>query len=229
MGLVQSAVSNKQLPVTMSSSSTPESLITSRFQLNVARALNPVAPSLAALHINRARSLQEQYLGTCDNLALSHCANCGAFLLDGTGSMRIIRHARTKRRPKREGQSSRPVRALHMLCSVCGHEGEVPVETDNASIHLPITKKEVDAIVPISGSSNVALPIEQSESKTILRNPQSRGAPSPASAFHPAPRPKVRPKKSTGLQDMLARNRQREEQDKKKQTGSGLSAFLDGL
>ncbi|CAL1700722.1 unnamed protein product [Somion occarium] len=40
-------------------------------------------------------------------------------------------------------------------------------------------------------------------------------------------RSKVRSKKKSGLQDMLARNRERQEQEKKKQTSS-LSGFLEG-
>ena len=42
-------------------------------------------------------------------------------------------------------------------------------------------------------------------------------------------RAKSRAKKKTGLQDMLARNRERQEKEKKAGAGTGLAAFLQDL
>ena len=47
---------------------------------------------------------------------------------------------------------------------------------------------------------------------------------------NPGPKSKPRPKKKAGLQEMLARNRIKEEKEKQtSQRSSGLVAFLDGL
>ncbi|TCD69665.1 hypothetical protein EIP91_006682 [Steccherinum ochraceum] len=241
----------------MSSASTPDTLVTSRFQLDVARVLQPVAPALAALHVRRSRSLR---LGTRDNLASSHCASCGVFLLDGTGSKRIIRHARTKRRPKAEGECSRPVRAVQISCSMCGHEEETPVAPKDA---LSPPEKAAPPKRPAETAQNwrtvnqkVSTSEEVQSWRTGNQKNVSTGSPTTAPPLAPskevpptktsavsappstqklggmpqgnaAARQKNRPKKSSGLQDMLARNRQREEQEKKQ--AGGLSALLEKL
>ncbi|KAF7793659.1 hypothetical protein EIP86_004774 [Pleurotus ostreatoroseus] len=55
-------------------------------------------------------------------------------------------------------------------------------------------------------------------------------SPSASSASESGPtRMRARPKKKSGLQEMLARNRERQEQEKRSGTSGGLSAFLETL
>ncbi|KAH8105862.1 hypothetical protein BXZ70DRAFT_398318 [Cristinia sonorae] len=214
--------------------STPQSTATTIFQLNVPRILEPIAPALAALHVRRSRALPE----TCDSLALTHCASCGTFLLDGTGSVRVVRHARSKRRPKKEGASSRPGRMMRMSCSICGHEQNAPIEETMARVRSSFPGKNAPTITPKTSSEpskTPSVPVLKDGicppqiSKQSLSSCLPSAQPTPLQGGNAQVRAKSRPKKASGLQDMLARNKQREEQERKKQGGTGLSAFLEGL
>lgn len=218
----------------MSPAPTSESSVTARFQLNVARVLEPISPSLAALHVNRARLTREE---TRDDLALSHCTICGVFLLDGTGSTRILRHVRRRKRPKKEGESPRLVRAMRLSCGVCGHEEDIPVETRGNSIREKKPTVGIGTAIPEPPKSTPTTALKSVGSSTHPRmsgrysSRSSQGSTFQGSGnLQPptSPRPKTRLKKSSSLQDMLARNKQREEREKQKRS-IGLSAFLEGL
>lgn len=210
----------------MAAPSSSETTITSAFQLKASHLVHSVSPSLAAQYIQKARSHKDQ---EHDSLALTHCARCGVFLLDGTGSTRIIRYARTKRRPKKAGECSRPPRVLRLTCRMCGHEADVPLEATERT--APEPKQDMVKVSVAPAKVATSLP----RSSVVATFPAIESKKPPVSHTLGADvnatsnsyvKPKARPKKPTGLQEMLMRNKKREEQEKQ---SSSLAAFLGGL
>lgn len=250
-----------------------DDLSTSKFRAQLPLAIHPVSPTLAALHATRARLLHHPGPDT-DVLKDTNCTKCGAYLLDGTGSIRTVRKTR-KSRTKKGPKTSQPyVRVLRRSCGMCGCEEDLP---------LGVAKEAMPKVGPIAATGPSTLPTQQragssqsfaastsiasqSRSPSIVPLRQSSPVPSsmhtrPPSAapspiatpalpstanskvstpfkLSPAPSPapstldaraKARPRKKAGLHDMLARNRERQEQEKKAGVGGGLAAFLEGL
>ncbi|KAI0638170.1 hypothetical protein C8Q77DRAFT_1153839 [Trametes polyzona] len=76
-----------------------------------------------------------------------------------------------------------------------------------------------------SRSSSIVPPPSRSSTASA---PSASAKPAGAQTSDPA-QPKARPKKKAGLQSLLARNREKQEQEKNAKRDSGLSAFLQGL
>lgn len=230
-----------------------DDLITSKFRIQLPLAIQPASRSLAALHVTRARLLHHPGPET-DVLRDTHCTKCGVFLLDGTGSVRLVRKARrTKGKKNAKSPGPRPYdRVLRRSCRMCGSVEDVPLEktgrglsVDNGNVDGPEATKLLIARTP-----SVATPPTGQTSATSSRPPSvaPNAVPPPppppsskastSAEKSPVPsqsrvnldaRAKSRPKKKSGLQDLLARNRERQEQEKKAGAGAGLAAFLQGL
>ncbi|PPQ94022.1 hypothetical protein CVT25_009870 [Psilocybe cyanescens] len=179
---------------------------TTKFEQAIAFAILPVSSELAALHTSRTRSHSHLY----------SCFRCGTDLT--TSGTRLVRSKRS---------ATRPLHVLSTSCHACGEIALTPVDTGNAGRYPPCRK-----------SSQIFL------SKHVTQ----KRAPSPSSAIFPKvpspspaklPIPNLTPnlqvyktsKKKFGLQQMLQRNREKEQ--KRTQTEAakpaGLSAFLSTL
>ncbi|KAH9844291.1 uncharacterized protein C8Q71DRAFT_39006 [Rhodofomes roseus] len=216
---------------------------TAKFQLAVPHILGSVSPGLAALHAARARRLHPADA----TLRTTHCPACGAGYLDGGGEYRSVRSNDRQRRVNRMDKTP-PRRSLHMLCGVCGHREELPIEPEGASSFVPPRKRRktvasnadipnlpnANAVAAKSGEAVHARSEPKPAGLADSRQSQTKAGPSSRTTdgSHNTPatiaRSKARLKKSTGLQNLLARNREKQEQEKKA-TGSGLSAFLQDL
>ncbi|OBZ70402.1 hypothetical protein A0H81_10008 [Grifola frondosa] len=214
------------------------STTTTQYQLALPLLLSRVSPGLASLHASRARLLNP----TDTSLLVSHCSKCGAHLLDGFGMVRSVR----KKRRLSSGSSF--ARVVRKSCKICGHAEEVPIETTNATLfpkpRAGIKPQHVSSFnasysPATSQPSAPSQPTVSSLSRSPSVNPPSSGRSSersstpimssqePSSVLA-ASRSQARSKKKSGLQQMLARNRERQEQEKQIK-GQGISAFLQGL
>lgn len=232
-----------------------DDLITARFRVQLPSVLQHASPALAAFHATKARLLLHP-APEADVLRPTHCVRCGAYLLDGTGTVRAAR------RPVRgQTRGAKPyVRVLRRSCGSCGGEEDVPLEqaeavARQACANAGAAKASVQPALPATQRATPDTPATvQSRPSSLAPSRQPSQTPSTAPsrqhsqtpvATPPVPsrtatpavgpaqnapdaRAKSRPKKKTGLQDMLARNRERQEQEKKA-AGGGLAAFLQDL
>ncbi|GJE85022.1 hypothetical protein PsYK624_010990 [Phanerochaete sordida] len=247
----------------------PEDLATARFRAALPAVLQPASPALAAFHATRAR-LALHPAPDADVLKTTNCMRCGAYLLDGSGAVRVVRRALGKGRGRGRGRPY--VRVLRRSCALCGCDEDLPLEKSapkrearaGAAASLataPVPSgaaktgsvQSAGASTPLAAQSRLssAAPSNQlsrtpsaAPSRQSSQAPTSQPTPVPSSAsgkasasskasLAPAQNPldaraKTRPKKKTGLQDMLARNRERQEQEMKAASG-GLAAFLQDL
>ena len=105
-----------------------------------------------------------------------------------------------------------------------------------APVKAPSTSGE-QSVSPSRGLSSrapsIAAPAQSGTSRTttpVPTRPSSRPAAAATASKPQEPqKSKSRPKKKSGLQDMLARNRERQERDKQAGSSGGLAAFLENL
>ncbi|KAI0318695.1 hypothetical protein OF83DRAFT_919201 [Amylostereum chailletii] len=204
--------------------------------------LHHISPSLAACHASRARILEPEDT----SLALAHCHKCGTYLLDGSGSIRTTRLARSSKR------RTRCTTHLRTHCTVCGHVGCVPLpptDGDAPSASFPMPRASARLLNPPSTMASAphaisSRPAQSALDKTPQHAPSSRSHSTlnPSPSVHPLPISaasqsqtapqtqvkKTRPKKKAGLHELLARNRDKQQQASG-QPGAGLSAFLTDL
>ncbi|KII95140.1 hypothetical protein PLICRDRAFT_169820 [Plicaturopsis crispa FD-325 SS-3] len=204
---------------------------TAKFQLNIPATLLSASPGLSALHASRFRSINTTDAALLDQ---THCASCGVF---DAGSTSSVRTARPKKR-RRQSTS----REMLKTCGVCGYETRMPLETGNAAL-FPRTKKTRHAatataslsvprsVVPSVAAATPATTMAPTPSQPSFPSPDRRS--SSVNPADPGPRSGTRPKKKSGLQNMLARNREKaaaeQKGSKEGAPSSGLAAFLSGL
>ncbi|KAI0349419.1 hypothetical protein OH77DRAFT_1231972 [Trametes cingulata] len=109
----------------------------------------------------------------------------------------------------------------------------------HAPVSQPHASRSLQSPATPGSSRSSSLTPAPSRSASLVPS-GSRSTPTPAGSAAPAkpgqmsvnkqeaPQSKARPKKKAGLQSLLARNREKQEQEKKRE-GQGLSAFLQGL
>ncbi|KAF5333170.1 hypothetical protein D9611_002478 [Ephemerocybe angulata] len=199
---------------------------TTRFQQAVPYLLLPVSEPLSALHATRRRL---HYSPCPDDPNV--CAACGSCLHTGTTQYRV---ARSKSKKSRVAQTT---------CLACDHVRITPLAlyssttTKTSVFHIPSAGPDArDGIASNAVASMQPPPLLPA---ARLDNPRdSSERPTASSSTLQTPRSgaagkitQTRQKKKTGLQAMLARNREQEQERAKSQTKheGGLSAFLDGL
>jgi len=170
--------------------------------------LRSVAPGLAALHAVRLRKqLYAEHLLDPPAVSPLTCPRCGHTSL----SIRT-RHKGKKRR-------SQKVNSIERTCSTCMFVEALP------QVNSPPRLSRKAAALVLRTSSPSTTP-HGSFASAALQQTKSNPEPQPA--------PKRSHKKKSGLQELLARNRAREEQQRQKQAAEAkmkgsLSSFLDGL
>ncbi|KAI0796685.1 hypothetical protein C8Q75DRAFT_741963 [Abortiporus biennis] len=200
---------------------------TSSFQFSLPFVLQSASPALASLHATRARLLHHPDLPT-DVLASTHCNHCGAYSLDGSGTTRFIR----QRRKKGVKLSNSPPLFMQRTCNICGHVEKISLQ---ALPHPPTGKPFItQSDIPQNVSPSPSLcSITTTNTPSVQTSRQNTPTPGVQSSKRNNTsedvESKARQKKSRGLQDLLARNREREAKIKKTQQAQGLSAFLETL
>ncbi|TBU40119.1 hypothetical protein BD309DRAFT_968167 [Dichomitus squalens] len=230
------------------------------FQLAVPHLLASITPSFAALHATRVRLLYPSdplFSGThCAQCGTPLIANDSQTRSvrkkrrkssggDAVGIRALRRSCRTcgheedvllgvnrapafpmpRDRARREPSTNKPPRAS----SVASHSPAEMSSSKPESARPRASEPIVSSSTPGSSRPSSVTPTRS------MSIPSS--APSPRPPTHAVPiaqdqtKIKARQKKRSGLQSMLARNRERQEQEKKREgcQGAGLSAFLQGL
>ncbi|KAG2156120.1 hypothetical protein DEU56DRAFT_221048 [Suillus clintonianus] len=204
------------------------SAVTTKFQTALPFALLSVSPGLSALHASRARSL---YPEEFDPSSTTYCLRCGSYLLAADGSLEL--HRPRKRRKVTCNKSN----ALKITCHRCGFVSYTSFDRRETFSKLePTTGAKLSLPSPI--------PAESVSSRSDLKSEEER---TPSSSRSSVPVdlstvahstrgstsvPHARPKKKTVLQEMLARNREKEAvrtKSQQKPPPSGLASFLSIL
>ncbi|KAJ3474454.1 hypothetical protein NLI96_g12451 [Meripilus lineatus] len=229
------------------------SLTTTKFQFAIPFVLQSTSPSLAALHATRTRLLHHPDPAT-NLLASSWCPICGQYLHDGSGTIRSVRKPTGNRKKVKRTSKHQFVRVLRKTCHVCGHSSDTPIRPDQhgvpqnppaihneappssssrpSSTSTPDPPSRRQHVQAISSSTTTERCHSPHTPRGVLTREESVHPETPSSGpSTPIPTvPKARTKKHRGLQDMLARNRERQEQERKSDSqNKGLSAFLEGL
>ncbi|KAF7977422.1 hypothetical protein HWV62_3566 [Athelia sp. TMB] len=187
----------------------------SSFSADLARALLPISPHLAALHAARGRVHEH------------HCRRCGDYL----PRVRLVRAGTG--------------RVKRSTCAACGHAENTPLDRGNASLFPRVKRRQnVGAAVLPSATALPSIEIAPASiagDVPTARN-EARAEPQPPPSQRPRDRAtpsqlanaggaaRDRSKKKPGLQEMLARNRAKEKsKEGKPGAGSGLADFLSTL
>lgn len=226
---------------------------TAKFQLALPHLLAPISPHLAALHATRVRLLHP----ADSSLADTHCTRCGAPFLATGGHTRSIRKKSRKSRdgpsvvvrilrrscgacgnnddvPLNAGTASAP--AFPSVRERARRKSSTAPRVSTAATpavfvaaqqqHASVSQPRASRSLPSSATPG------SSRSSTVAPTPP-RLAPTPAPPSVKLPesqQAKARPKQKTGLQTLLARNREKQKQEEdRKRDSQGLSAFLQGL
>jgi hypothetical protein len=181
--------------------------------------LGPVSPSLAAYHYLRSPT---------DNPA-SRCSRCGHVLVPGISHSRIVPSSATQRRKKTRPSPNTPiVHCLKQSCATCGHVNNTLLsDFHRRNVMAPRPYYPAVTVTPRTpGTDQCPLP----DPPPL---PSSHPRPTPQPSASPQPQPPIksrrsRPKHKAGLQEMLARNKERQHEAANRGT-SGLTTLLHGL
>ncbi|KAJ3722868.1 hypothetical protein F5878DRAFT_600259 [Lentinula raphanica] len=222
--------------------------VTAKFQNSIPYTLQSVSPALAALHTRRIRKISTEPTNT-DSQA-HHCAQCGFYLFDGDSSTRIVRIKRRRTdAPTRIHNGSSSSRARQSTCLQCGWVNVTYFDLDSEPASLfPIRKPSLSSkaddskrphhdlatvnAIPETDAPHIgfhALSAQQQPTSPQLVN-SSRSSAKSDSISVPV-KSKSRPKKKSGLHEMLAQNRAKEEKAKNASSNgqTNLAAFLESL
>lgn len=202
-----------------------DSDVTAKFQNAIPFALRPISPALSALHTRRIR--------TGEPISSETCQKCGFYLFAGDSSTRVVRTDSSKRRRKTSGgidkrsssSSSSSTRARQSTCLHCGSVTEFPLPSSlfpkRKAYNLEVEQPSI-TVATSSDSSADPKKVQAVAAVSTFSGPDTPAAPVKS---------KSRPKKKSGLQEILAQNRAKEEKTKKSSNTdqSNLVAFLDSL
>lgn len=232
---------------------------TAKFQLALPSLLTPISPHLAALHATRARILYPADPALADTHC-TRCGAPFLATGGCTRSIRKkSRHSkddpasglRTLRRSCRVcgydndvqlSTTNTPAfpktrdRARRKSSATVPRAPGAATFTVSSSSSAQQAKQQPQTRAPESQPLPPSATPSSSRSSSLVPPPRSVATPVPAESTkslpsHGSVQSKPRPKKKTGLQSLLARNREKQEQEKKRDAGQGqgLSAFLQAL
>ncbi|KAL1743742.1 hypothetical protein HDZ31DRAFT_40239 [Schizophyllum fasciatum] len=197
---------------------------TAKFQEALHLSLLPVAPGLSAVHATRCRRAEAS-----PTLADS-CSKCGAHALDGTGSIRIAR------KPRSDGDDGPSSKSVTRTCRLCGWVDTLACSGQSNASAFPRMKHgrrmgakpaplQSAPSSPLVQTIDSALGSQVKVEKTTIVSSSTIQPTEP-----PGPRSRARKKKSSALQEMLARNKQSSQPQENNSSGqSRLAAFLHDL
>jgi hypothetical protein len=154
----------------------------------------------------------------------ARCSRCGHVLLPSASHSRIVPSSGSHRTRARRRPTTPAVHCLRQSCATCGYVNNTLLSVFHDS----------DVTAPPRPCPTVTMsPRTHSADQCGLPDP-----PGPSSHHHPTSQPlagpqpqrsrRSRPKHKAGLQEMLARNKERQHEATNKGV-SGLSTFLHGL
>ncbi|KIJ70508.1 hypothetical protein HYDPIDRAFT_105257 [Hydnomerulius pinastri MD-312] len=226
------------------SSSSDLAVATTKYQLSLPLALHSISPSLSALHATRACTLHQEASGIFRS---THCAKCGSYYFSGDGPSYLSRRKKKGKQPR--GVTSVP-KIFQRTCHSCGFSANSTTDYVEPSLlsHATIAQPSTSAQPPGASGAATPTPIPPpltkipQESESLIRadviiNATTPKNGAPASLQTPSKQSSHlktnRTKKPSTLQEMLARDRRREEtskaQKKTNDNQGGLAAFLQGL
>lgn len=207
--------------------------------------VHSVSPSLAAYHYLRLRKAQIDS-GSIP-FSRNRCSKCGYLLLHGTSNTRLVRFYTTRTNKKRIPSTPRSpiVHSVQQTCTTCGYVNNTLLQPVNHNflfhprnlLTSPQSSSRPSRPVPqqvtphTPGTDQLALP-DPTPASTDL-HPPLHSSPSLPPLANAQPQPRTKPRKSrpkhkTGLQEILARNRERQ-RDAADRGSAGLSTFLHSL
>ncbi|KAE9410612.1 hypothetical protein BT96DRAFT_912749 [Gymnopus androsaceus JB14] len=192
---------------------------TAKFQTAIPYTLLAISPALSDLHTRRTHQKDTE-------LVPENCPRCGVYLFAGDSSTRVVRtkRRRTGRTDTPNTRSNKNTRARQTTCfqSSLFPRRKRPISQSNVNSALEQLPASIYRTLTSSASTSSIV------STTTVAVPSPK-----AVVASTIPRSKSRPKKKTGLQEMLAHNRVKEEKARNAsaatRTHSGLAAFLDSL
>jgi hypothetical protein len=186
---------------------------------SVLAAIGPVSPALAAYH----------YLRSPTDNPVSRCLRCGHILVPGISHSRIVPSSATQRRKKARASPNTPiVHCLRQSCATCGHVNNTLLsDFHSRNVIAPPRPYPAVAVTPRTPGT------DQCPLTDPPPLPSSHPPPTPRPSASPQPQPPIKSRRSrlkhkAGLQEMLARNKERQHEAANRGT-SGLSMFLHGL
>jgi len=194
-----------------------------------------VSPSLAAYHhVKFHKPLDPPADGP-----LFRCSRCGHQLLPGTSHTRLVRSSPTPKRKRRhKGRRSDPiVHSIEQTCATCGYVNNTPLHRPISHLHgdnVTTPPPLVETVGPHTHRTDQCLPPDPTPVPSPSHHhPPRHSFPSPPAPPSPQPQLQARPKKSrpkhkAGLQEMLARDKDRQRKAANT-SSSGLAPFLHTL
>jgi len=132
------------------------------------------------------------------------CKSCGSYLSTHVTVVRNRQHSRV----------------IKTTCNACGRVHSIPLQKGNSTT-FPSRKRKASTPIPIP---DISLPL-LSTNQSLITSTTSTPAASSTKLSKP-----LKNNKKSGLHDMLKKNREREQEQKRAETSSGgLSAFLTTL
>ena len=228
---------------------------TTKFQLAIPCVLDQISPGLAALHATRAHRAHDVDVSfsppRCPRCGASFLHGAGSIRIIRRTKTKKTQRANSTA-PATQSRFNGTSRFMRYSCSVCGSDEDVPVNASNEGVldmPQPRKRKAVDQRVQsVSSTTTLVHAEKKSKIEPPSAQPAARQAPastpvslatqpavssspgrlSGAAAKDTPSRGKSRPKAKSGLQALLAKNREKQEKDRQQSTG-GLSSFLQGL
>lgn len=185
---------------------------------SVLAVLGSASPALAAYY----------YLRSPTDRPPARCSRCGHVLLPGPSPSRIVPSSPARRTRARHSPTTPTVHCLRQCCATCGHVNNTLLSAFRGPgvMAPPRPYPAVTETPRTHGADQRPLPDPP-------RGPSSHHRPTLQPLASPQPQSPIRsrrsrPKHKAGLQEMLARNKERQHEAANKGT-SGLTTFLHGL
>ena len=186
--------------------------------------IDPVSPSLAAYH-------HVKFQDTPDG-PLFRCSRCGHRLLPGSSHTRVVHSATRKCKRRHKGRSYPIVPSIQQTCATCGNVNNTPLHPiSHLDGDIVTTPPLVVTVAPHTLLTDQCLPPDPTPVPSHHHPPRHSFPFLPPAS--PQPQLQTRPKKSrpkhkAGLQEMLARNKDRQHKAANR-SSSGLATILHAL
>ena len=200
--------------------------VTIRFEWLVPCFAKMVSHSVLAVLASASPALAAHYyLRSPSDHPPARCSRCGHVLLPSASHSRIVPSSGAHRTRARRRPTTPMVHCLRHSCATCGHVNNTLLSAFHGS----------DVTAPPRPCPAATMsPRTHSADQCSLPDP-----PGPSSHHHPISQPlaspqpqrsrRSRPKHKAGLQEMLARNKEKQHEAANNKGVSGLTTFLHGL
>ncbi|TRM67765.1 hypothetical protein BD626DRAFT_479774 [Schizophyllum amplum] len=197
---------------------------TSKYQEALPLALLAHAPGLCATHVTRYRRTEASMS------ARDFCPKCGSYAFEGSCTIRVSR----SRSQAGEHNTSR---SILKTCGTCEWEDALAIDRSNAPAfprrkngrRIATPQKDVPSRPKMDAAPFVSLRKDAITRLPDVPPAQTKSVASNTSVPPSTSRPRPRKKKSSALQEMLARNKQTQPPESGSSSQGRLAAFLSDL